>query len=144
MGFGSGDPSVHHHLAWNIPEGLEAKVFFAGIPDIALAGVVVAVNAYANTLFSFIKLVGWRGTRRWTFIFAILVAIFSLVSFIQYLRAAHSPPEATHLPILFYVAATFAFATFLFAWAMQHTFVSDECWWARYELRQITSLGGRP
>jgi hypothetical protein len=118
-------------VAWHFTDQPGFDVLFRGIPDIALAGVVIAVAGYSNTIFSFTKLNGWQGPGRWTYLVSIIVAILTINSSVQYLKAVYAPQQTHNLSVLFYAALISTFTTGMFTWVLQHTFVSDECRQAR-------------
>src|SRR5580692_9858356 len=88
-------------VAWRISDGLDLSVIYLGIPDLALAGVVIAIAAYSNTLLSFTKLDGWAGIGKWTVATAAAVAVMALISMVQYFKAAYTPPTEHKISLLF-------------------------------------------
>src|SRR5258708_3069622 len=121
-------------LLWRSADGLTVADVIKQIPDLALGAVVISVSAFTNTIFSFVKLTGWKSSGQKTFALAFFAWGFSLCSFVLYLRATHAPP--TDGSLLFFTTLCFSLATFLTSWALQNSFVSDECRWAReYRLK---------
>lgn len=112
---------------WHAVDGIQISDLIKEIPDIAFGGVAVAIAAFANTLFSFVKADGWRGVGPWTFWSAAALAACCLGCFLIYLRAADAPPAPDKLLTLFFGSVVFASATGIFALVMQFCFLSDEC-----------------
>ena|SRR2546423_5146415 len=123
-------------VAWVATSASGLSMLYHGVADAALAGVVIAVSGYCNTIFSFVKLEGWQYPSRWTVFHASMVAVLSILSFVQYLKAAYAP--SGHNPsLLFQISVIATLGTMLFAWSLQNTFVSDECRYARQVRRQL-------
>src|SRR5258708_128047 len=78
------------------------NVFVVGIPDIALASVVLAIAAYSNTILSFAKLKGWERPSGLTTFVAVAVGLLTIMSLAQYLKAAYTSEHEHVLSILFY------------------------------------------
>jgi hypothetical protein len=128
-------------IFWRAFDGLQSADYFKGVPDIAFAGVVMAIAAFSNTVASFVKLRGWKAIGSWTFRMVLLVSLCSLLCFVAYLRAAHATPTADKMPTLFFTALMLAIATAVFSFVLQYCFLSDECRWAREAMLTLPRAG---
>jgi hypothetical protein len=148
------------HLAWDVsdifhwlwsrlyssPVSIDVGILTLWVPDIALAGVIIAISAFLNTVFSFVKLRsdshGMR-FRRGTYVLSVSVILFSVFCFVQYLRTTHiASSQAVDPTMLFFAALLFAFSTFVSAISLQYTFIADELHCARKALRTLGVVGG--
>jgi hypothetical protein len=128
------------HLMANFAD---SDVLYKGVPDVALASVVISIASLTNTIFSFVKLQGWRNSSRLTYLTATLMAVSSVFSFSLYIMASHTPPGFTNVPRLFVTALLFTLATAALAWVLTHTFTSDECRQARALMQALPSPAPR-
>jgi hypothetical protein len=119
-------------VVWHFLDDQQWSVLFVGIPDLALAAVVIAIAAYSNSILSFVKLDGWRGIGKWTFIAAVIVAGLAFLSLVQYFKFSYAPPATHNKALLFYSALVSMVGTALFSFLLQVSFVSDECRSARH------------
>jgi hypothetical protein len=132
------------HLCLDAADVFSPILYYRGVPDLAFAGVVIAIAAYSNTIFSFVTLAGEpKRLGTWTFAFGFIVAFSSLGCFLQYVRAIHKPPSSGDFSELFFTALMFAAATLISAVILQYCFLSDECRWARNNLASVVGLTPR-
>lgn len=118
-------------IGWKVYDSLSPTIVFGGIPDLAFAGVTVAIAAYMNTVFSFVKANGWRQISGRSFFAALFVVFFASACLLAYMRASLVPPAGQQISKLFYGALFFSACTYIVSFVMQLTFLSDECRWAR-------------
>ncbi|WKA30227.1 hypothetical protein [Bradyrhizobium roseum] len=116
---------------WHLSDNFELDAFYFGIPDLALAGLVIAIAAFSNTILSFTRLDGWNGVGRWTFLTSFAVIALAMICVQQYFKAAYAPQNAHKPRLLFYIALASMIGTCIFSYLQQHCFVSDECRAAR-------------
>jgi hypothetical protein len=107
-----------------------------GVPDLAFAGVAFAIAVFSNTIFSFVKLSGWRQTGHLTFLFLTFTAISAAICFILYVKASNVA-TAGNMVSLFRYAIWSSASTLINSVIAQCTFIWDELSFARIELNRI-------